>query len=384
MDIQLVVEPIGQRDIVAGLRQAVALITRFLIVSRPGCSRLVANHTLVPIAAGVHNDVRGGDGDGPLAFVNFGGFRVGAHRRAVLANLDRSGVFHSGFRAGDYFNGHGDGALSVFFHLRNYPLDHLGSRRIIGLCLTFIVRIHGNRRTVCHRLLSQLRPCWHHVGDGDVRLVGLGVLVEDGVGQLVSYFEASVRHCRRGVSRPRLILCDRLFGDVGFCLRGLFGSIVPYLDRCLIFNRVFFVLHCRFCHLYLEGNFVGGGGGGIVDCPGQGFGSVVIGRVHRAIFHILGSLGNGIRHGHRSRCRVSILIHRVVDPLDGIGQDVAHAGHFAVGVNPVRVLCCACCDRLGVSFFRNGVGELGRCRADFGYCVSLVIGCLCHGNFRLS
>ena len=49
MDIQLVVEPIGQRDIVARLRQAVALLTRFLILSRPGCSRLVANHTLVPM-----------------------------------------------------------------------------------------------------------------------------------------------------------------------------------------------------------------------------------------------------------------------------------------------------------------------------------------------
>ena len=194
-----------------------------------------------------------------------------------------------------------------------------------------------------------------------------------------------MRHFRGGISVLRLILCDRLFGDVGLCLRGLFGLIVPYLDRCLILNRVVFVvLHCRFCHLHPEGNCAGGVGISIFDCPGQGLGIAVIGRVLRTIVHILGSLGNGIRHGHRSRCRVPILIHRVVDPLDGIGQDVAHAGHFAVGVNPVRVLCCACCDRLGVSFFRNGVGELERCRADFGYCVSLVIGCLCHGNFRLS
>ena len=192
-----------------------------------------------------------------------------------------------------------------------------------------------------------------------------------------------MRHFRGGISVLRLILCDRLFGDVGLCRRGLFWIIVPHLDICLINNRVVFVvLHRRFCHLHPEGNFAGGVGGGIVDCPGQGFGSVVI--VRAPICHTLGSLGNGIRHNHRSRCRVPILIHRVVDPLDGIGQDVAHAGHFAVGVNPVRVLCCACCDRLGVSFFRNGVGELERCRADFGYCVSLVIGCLCHGNFRLS
>ena len=121
MDIQLVVEPIGQRDIVARLRQAVALLTRFLILSRPGCSRLVANHTLVPSAAGVHNDVRGGDDNGPLALVNFGGFRVGAHRRAVLANLDRSSVFHGGFRAGDYFNGHSDLTGGAWLHLVQRP-----------------------------------------------------------------------------------------------------------------------------------------------------------------------------------------------------------------------------------------------------------------------
>ena len=192
-----------------------------------------------------------------------------------------------------------------------------------------------------------------------------------------------MRHFRGGISVLRLILCDRLFGDVGLCLRGLFGSIVPYLDRCLIFNRVFFVLHCRFCHLHLEGNFLGGVGGGIVDCPGQGFGSVVIGRVLRTIVHILGSLGNGIRHGHRSRCRVSILIHRVVDPLDGIGQDVTHAGHFAVGVIAICTLC-ARCDRLGVSFFRNGVGELGRCRAVISHAVSVVLVDLFHGNYRIS
>ena len=42
-------------------------------------------------------------------------------RRAVLANLDRSSVFHGGFRAGDYFNGHSDLTGGAWLHLVQRP-----------------------------------------------------------------------------------------------------------------------------------------------------------------------------------------------------------------------------------------------------------------------
>ena len=187
---------------------------------------------------------------------------------------------------------------------------------------------------------DKLRPRGHHVGDGDGCGIHFRVLVGDGVGQGIANADALFRN----------LTGNLLARDIG---GGAVGNVRLVVANLNVSGVCHIATTSSVQHSYLEGNGACRIRTSVVDGPGDR--AITLGTTilctHklRPSGHIVGD-GDGGSGG--------FTVHLcVIDPVDGVGQDVTHTGDFTVGIDAVGITFSASLNGLGVLAGGGGVGE---------------------------